>query len=404
MTRVALLREGAAAESPSMRIYADHLASGLTSSDLTVECPDWVARATSPFGRYWTRYRGIPGEIHARFGARRPREPHSSSTAGAGGPAPEVYHILDHANAHWIRALPADRTVVTCHDLMLLKLLAGDVGSREGVPLVAAAAFRWSVGHLRHAAAVVCDSEATRADLRRLLGCGPERLHVIPPGLDPAFRPLADRAAVRAHARNAFGVTAPVMLLHVGHHFFYKNLEGLLQALARLPRLGIDAQLVKVGERLTDDQRNLVRRLELGRRVREVGPVDLDQLVRLYNAADAVVYPSFAEGFGWPLVEAMACGTPLVCSDRGALSEITAGAACLIDPDEPSSIAEGIARVLADERYRRALITRGLARASDFKWDDTLTRLRALYGAVASRSARLTAGVQYSGTHFDSAT
>lgn len=252
---------------------------------------------------------------------------------------------------------------------------------------MAAAAFRWSVGHLRQAAAVVCDSEGTRADVRRLLGCDPERLHVISPGLDPAFRPLPDRAAVRAQARSAFGVTAPVMLLHVGHHFFYKNLEGLLQALARLPRLGIDAQLVKVGERLTDDQRNLARRLDLGRRVCEAGPVDLDQLVRLYNAADAVVYPSFAEGFGWPLVEAMACGTPLVCSDRGALAEITAGAACLIDPDEPSSIAEGVARLLTDAPYRRDLVSRGLVRARGFAWERALRSLGALYTAVGA-SAR----------------
>lgn len=364
--RVALLREGSEIESRSMRLYADHLARALSAPELVAQSPDWARGRASRLDRYLTRYWRIPQRLVSDS---------------------DVYHIVDHANSHWIRRLAADRTVVTCHDLMLLKLLTGDVRSREGTPLLAAAAFRWSVSHLPQAAAVVCDSNATRDDARRLLGCAPERLHVVYPGLATAFRPLPDRSEMRAQLRRSFGVTAPVMLLHVGHRFFYKNVEGLLHALAWLVRKGRNSvQLVRVGEDLTADQQGLIRRLGLTSHVRLVGAVGLGDLVRLYNAADALVYPSLAEGFGWPIVEAMACGTPVVCSARGALAEVAGTAASLVDPEDPVDIAQGVTRVLDDEPFRRELVQRGLDRSRAFGWDEARTRLRALYVIVAEGS------------------
>jgi glycosyltransferase involved in cell wall biosynthesis len=173
----------------------------------------------------------------------------------------------------------------------------------------------------------------------------------------------------------------------VGHRFFYKNIEGLLHALAGLVRKKrARIQWLKAGEALTEDQHALVRRLGLTGHVVSVGAVGLDDLVRLYNAADALVYPSFAEGFGWPLVEAMACGTPVVCSRRGALAEVTAGAARLVDPEDSVDIAEGIADVLEHEALRRGLVSRGLERSGVFRWDEALGRLRALYQDVAEQT------------------
>ena len=143
-----------------------------------------------------------------------------------------------------------------------------------------------------------------------------------------------------------------------------------------------DLQLVKVGDDFTEPQQELIKKLGVERCIACLGRVSSADLVRLYQAADLLVFPSWYEGFGWPPLEAMACGTPVVCSDRGSLGEVVADAACLVNPDDPADITRGILRVLEDESYRQTLIDSGLRRSSQFRREDTVTATHSVYRQV----------------------
>jgi glycosyltransferase involved in cell wall biosynthesis len=151
-----------------------------------------------------------------------------------------------------------------------------------------------------------------------------------------------------------------------------KNLDGLLRAFARLvAEHRVPHQLVLVGRPGWKDQalRALTAALYVADRVVFTGYVSDEQLVQLYNQADLFVYPSKYEGFGLPVLEAMACGVPVVTADRSALREVAGDAASLVDPDSDSALAAGMLRVLTDAMFRQDLVARGLARSREFSWD-----------------------------------
>jgi glycosyltransferase involved in cell wall biosynthesis len=138
-----------------------------------------------------------------------------------------------------------------------------------------------------------------------------------------------------------------------------------------------------VGKGLTTEQRKLARELRVLDRIRELGVLDNEELQAVYWAADVLVFPSLWEGFGWPPLEAMASGTPVVCSDRGSLGEVVGDAALIVNPDEPQAIAEGIARVLDEEQLRQSLVLKGLQRAKLFTWERAAEQTFQVYREVA---------------------
>jgi glycosyltransferase involved in cell wall biosynthesis/SAM-dependent methyltransferase len=355
----------------SMKLYADHIAAGVAGQDfqvINVECPggDRARRLQSKLSRLWQVQVAHP---------RRLRDLQA-----------DLYHIVDHANAHWLASLKPERTIVTCHDLILMLLSRGKIPRRGRRPLLASALFARGVSFLRRAAAVICVSESTQRDLLEQLGCEASRLVVIPQGVDQRFRRLDPHELEQDRRR--LGLTWPVLLVHVGNPMFYKNVEGLIEALALLPApWKARVHLGKVGFDLTPEQRELVDRRGLSGRVHYLGRLDIEDLIRVYNLADAVVHPSFYEGFGWPPLEAMACGTPVVCSDRGALAEVVGDAARIVDPEDPKAIARAIVELLEDVGLRRELIVRGLARATTFSWDRAIRKTTAVYHAVLEQRA-----------------
>ncbi|MDA1148238.1 MAG: glycosyltransferase, partial [Chloroflexi bacterium] len=214
----------------------------------------------------------------------------------------DIYHLMDHTQADLIGALPAERTVVTCHDLMLLRAeheAFGFRGSRAAVRL-----FRWRVGHLRQVAHVACISEQTRQDLIELVGVDPERTSVIPNGVDPRFLPFA--ADRRAALRSAVASPGATILLHVSTGDAYKNVEGTLRTLAALRADGRAVRLLRAGRPLTPAQAMLAGELGVIGAISDLGRVPDERLVELYNLADVLLFPSHYEGFGWPPLEAMA--------------------------------------------------------------------------------------------------
>lgn len=256
------------------------------------------------------------------------------------------------------------RTIMTVHDLTFL--VHPETAEPRLRRYLSAAVPR----SLRRADLVLVDSLATRDDLRRLLGLDPSRAELLYPGVDPRFRPLppAETAPVRAQ----LGLPGR-FLLFVGTIEPRKNLARLIEAFARLADdpggAYADLHLVVAGRRgwLYDEIFATVGRLGLRARVHFPDFVADDQLPALYNLAEAFVYPSLYEGFGFPALEALACGTPVVTTQVSSLPEVVGAAAVLADPHDSAAIAAGIARALADAPRLRAA---GPPQAQRFRWGD----------------------------------
>lgn len=270
----------------------------------------------------------------------------------------------------------ACRLVTTVHDLIPLRF-----------PALAPWRHRWAVrcllgSALRRADRVIAVSEATRTEVLARYPDVAAKIHVVPEAADPRFAPPAasERAAVRAR----YGLAAPYVLF-VGLLEPKKNLPTLLRAVARLRAAGAwgPAQLVLVGARGwgTDGLAPEVERLGLGDTVRRLGAVPDADLPALYAEARAFVFPSLWEGFGLPALEAMAAGAPVIAARRGALPEVTAGAALLVEP-EVAPLAEALGAVLADGGLRARLREAGLARAAAFSWRRTAVETLAVYRAA----------------------
>jgi len=224
--------------------------------------------------------------------------------------------------------------------------------------------------HTRVAAHLLADSEATKRDLVRHYGADPQRITVVYPGLDPLFRPVEDPerlAAVRQRYR-----LAQAYVIHVGTLQPRKNLLRLLEAIDGLPRRLPSGrpvpQLVLVGKRGWLAEPIVARAEGMGERVRLLGHVERADLPALISGARALVMPSLYEGFGFPVLEAMACGTPVVAANTSSLPEVAGDAALLVDPHDAEALAEALARVLTDDALRRTLRRRGLQRARRFTW------------------------------------
>jgi glycosyltransferase involved in cell wall biosynthesis len=237
----------------------------------------------------------------------------------------------------------------------------------------------------RAAKAIIINSHSLRSEIERYLNVDPRKLKLIYEAVDHDLFNPADAGAARAVVAS-HGVTKP-FLLFVSSLWPYKNCEGLLRAwaLAR-GELG-DRQLAIVGpardERYAADLRSLAAELGISADVIFVGGVPLEETARFYQAADVFVYPSFNETFGLPILEAMACGCPVVTSDTSAMPEIAGGAAVLSDPKDPASIARAIVEAATPGRDR--LRDAGLRRASQFTWGATAASTLDVYREVAER-------------------
>ncbi|HXY65524.1 MAG TPA: glycosyltransferase family 1 protein [Mycobacterium sp.] len=237
----------------------------------------------------------------------------------------------------------------------------------------------------RVADAIIVNSKSMRAEVERYLEVDSSKLRLIYEAVDHDLFTPGDAADARARVAK-YGVAKPFFLF-VSSLWPYKNCEGMLRAwvIAR-PEIG-DRQLVIVGD--SEDQsyvaslRALTDELGIGADVLFVGRVPHDETVFFYRAADALVYPSFDETFGLPILEAMACGCPVVTSDASSMPEIAGGAAILSDPYDPASIAHAMIEAVRGDGDR--LRAAGLRRARDFTWAATAQATLDVYREVAER-------------------
>jgi len=236
----------------------------------------------------------------------------------------------------------------------------------------------------RGAAAVATVSAASRGDIGDLLAVPDERILMLPGAPHPACRP-ADPAAVAA-ARARFGLQRPYVLT-VGTLEPRKNLPLLLRAFDGLSDLGVDL-VIAGGKGWRDGELRaaLERRLP-GGRVHVLGYVDQDDLIALYGGGLAMAYPSHFEGFGLPVVEAMACGTPVVATDVPGLREAAGGAATLVPPEDEAALATALRRLIADPDARARARQDGLRRAAELTWEASARRLWSFGRGLRARTA-----------------
>jgi len=231
----------------------------------------------------------------------------------------------------------------------------------------------------RRADLIITGSSSSRTDVMRELRVKePGRIAVIPDGVDERFKPTA--------APVARGNT----ILYVGRLDPYKNVPRLVEAFAAVRgKAAPEARLRIVGP--SDDRYpeapRLAETLGVAGFVEWVGYLGDAELVEAYQQAAVLVLPSHYEGFGLPALEAMACGTPVVCSNVSSLPEVVGDAALMVDPDKTDDLASAIAMVLSDEALRLELREKGLRRASQFSWRNTAALTLQAYRQVSSRGA-----------------
>jgi alpha-1,3-rhamnosyl/mannosyltransferase len=237
----------------------------------------------------------------------------------------------------------------------------------------------------RIATRIITDSEHSRNEIVRYLRADPEKIDVIYPGVDPAFAPVTDAAHLAA-VLSRFGIDGEYILC-VGIYKPRKNHAGLLRAFQRYLASGIQAQLVIAGPMAEGEAvlRRLAAELGVAERVVFTGFVKDADLCALYSAARVCVVPSLYEGFGFTVLEAMACGAPVACSRATSLPEVAGKAALYFDPHDPEEMAGQLVHVFSDDALRDSLIEQGRQNLQRFNWAETTRSTLAVYHQALQR-------------------
>ena len=282
---------------------------------------------------------------------------------------------LFHAPHYVLPPLVTCRSVVTIHDcihLMFPQYLPNRLAllyARTSMSLAA-----------RRATRVITVSESSKRDILRFFDTDPDKIAVI-------YNAFDDRFGVEPREEDVVRVRERYQLhdefvLYAGNVKPHKNLERLIEAFNIVRMRGMDRlKLVMIGDEISKYAalRRAVHRHQLHKDVRFLGYMPEETLAVMYRLAGVFVFPSLYEGFGLPPLEAMASGTPVVTSNVSSLPEVAGDAAVLVDPYDPNAIADGIERVLTDEALRRDLRRKGLARARQFSWEQSVGRIHAIY-------------------------
>lgn len=306
----------------------------------------------------------------------------------------DLFHIIDHSYAHLVTTLPPGRSLVMCHDLDAFQ---GVMPGSRGGSFVGRILGKRLLKGLKGARKVVCGSVATRDELMSYNVVPADRVTVVPNGVHPTCSPWPDSSA----DREAVALMGPAErnrteLLHVGSTIPRKRIDVLLEVFAALRQHNPTVHLVRVGDTFTPNQERIVANLGLEGHITVLRFVDRRVLAAIYRRAALLLQPSDREGFGLPVAEAMACGTPVVASDLPALREVGGDAATYCPVGDVARWIDTVAGLLRERdndgeawRVRRAA---GTAQARRFNWPEHARRMtdvyRELLGEIAAGDAR----------------
>jgi glycosyltransferase involved in cell wall biosynthesis len=375
--RVAVLCDYAEEQWPSMDTCANMLLEHLQPCGIRIQ-PRLIRRFSRVAGASWALNadRLINRHIDYPLRARALRDF-------------DIFHVTDHSYSQLVHALPAERTVVTCHDVDTFRCLI-DPASEPRPRWFRAMAQRTLTG-MQQAAAVVCVSNATRAHLigHRLIA--PEKITVAHNGVDPVFSAEPSSKWDDEADRLLGAERNPFDMLHVGSTIPRKRIDLLLRIFAASKHLNSGARLIRVGAPFNADQNRLASELGVSGSMVELPFIPPDLLAAVYRRALVVLVPSEAEGFGLPLLESMACGTPVIASDLAALRETGGSAAEFYPLGDITAWAEAVIRMARDPEHRKTRAVAGVARAAEFSWGRNTREVISLYETILFRQQKIRA-------------
>jgi glycosyltransferase involved in cell wall biosynthesis len=294
----------------------------------------------------------------------------------------DLFHLIDHSYGQLLHHLPGDRTIVTCHDLDTFRcLLEPQVEPRSRL-------FKAMTKHilsgLQKAALIVCDSAATRDEMLKHELIPPDRLRVVSLGVHPSCtpkpEPLADAKAGRYLSATP---TNSIYLLHVGSTIKRKRIDVLLRTFAGVLEKYPQARLLRIGGPFTSSQRTLIKSLKLENAIISLPYLEREVVAAVYRQAALALQPSDGEGFGLPVIESMACGTPVVASDLPVLREVGGNAACYSPVSDVPAWIHIVTNLIEEREHQPekwlARKAAGIAHAAKFSWAKYAQRMAGLY-------------------------
>lgn len=324
--------------------------------DLLFRCPlellSVEQKGLGRLGRAWKRSVEYPGLIRS-------------------GPVTDVYHVLDHSFADLLRWVPKGaRTAVTVHDVIPLN-------EPDQMTLAQQRRFRNRVSHVVKADRVICVSHFTRSTLLKEFDLDPSRVIVIPNGADVGASSVSD-------AMSPFPEVEGIKLLLVGSVLKRKNLRLIPRLIAELRKRGTNVNLLRIGQMLPPDlKQKMHEELGEGGSLLELGHVSDSMLRAAYKSADTLIFPSTHEGFGLPVLEAMAEGCPVISSNAASLPEVGGDAVLYFDPHDAAQAADACVRLMSDRGMRQTMRNRGLERSTHFTWAKHWDQLCEVYRELA---------------------
>jgi glycosyltransferase involved in cell wall biosynthesis len=282
------------------------------------------------------------------------------------------YHICDHSNSLYLRSLPSERTAITCHDVLAIRGALGYADAYCPASGFGKILQKVILMHLRQAKKIACVSKFT---LRQLNELTPDKLEntqdwkVIYNAFNANFSKLDCAEVSYALRKVNFDVSVP-FILHIGSNLPRKNRKALLDAVSVLEDSWL-GNICYAGLALDDKLLAYASSLGLEKRVFSIPKPDHETLVGLYNACEAFIFPSFSEGFGWPVIEAQACGAPVIASNIEPMPEVSGGAAIFADPTSSRSFAKAILS-LRNPDTRNKLISKGALNSKRFQLKDMI--------------------------------
>lgn len=293
----------------------------------------------------------------------------------------DVVHICDHSNAMYVKHVAFRPHMITCHDLLAVRSARGEFPVNP-VGLTGKLLQTWIANGLKSATHIVCDSNATRNDCIHVLGIDSNRLDVVYLGLNYRYRRMPYSEA-NEHLSKLGIPSATHFLMNISSNSWYKNRSSVLKIFSRLvTHHHCNLYLAMAGEYLTPEMMEIVRDANIENRVLQLGKVSNEVLCALYSRADGLIFPSFEEGFGWPVLEAQASGCPVFTSNRAPMTEVGGDAAVYLDPNDPERSADIINRHLP---ISKEMSDKGLLNAQNFSNSKMTDSYLNIYAQIVQR-------------------
>lgn len=365
---VVLFRDFIEDNRTSMEIYSNNLENALKPiitnhfelNSYTPSIPNWLVKCKLPHGfsiRY-ARYFSYPNQVKKYQGT--------------------INHIIDQSYAHLLHKINYKNSIITVHDIIPILAWKGIIQglTYPHFPLL----YKLSVKALSKAKAIIAVSQSTKNDLITHCKLNPDNITVIHNGIDSRFCKFSieKRKLLRDKLRLP---NKDVKIVLIAGFQSYKNNFVSFKVVSKLQQQNINVQLVWLGAN-NEICEKYSKQANLNNNAVSMNNLSFDQIVELYNTVDCLLFPSLYEGFGFPPLEAMACGTPVVTSNAASIPEVVGNAAIMLPPNNVDGLAEAVKNILENKMLREDYINRGYANVNRFSWKQSALQVFSLYKKI----------------------